>query len=102
MSKTEKTEITAEQVAQWKKEHGKVFVASADGHKAYYRKPTRKDLSYAMTLQNQPLDMTETLLKNCFLGGDAIMHEDTDYLLSCSGDLVERMISIKNVEVGEA
>ncbi len=96
-----KNEITAEQVEQWKKQHGKVFVASADGHKAYYRKPTRKDLSYAMTLQNQPLEMTETLLKNCFLGGDPIMHEDTEYLLGCSGDLVESMIHIKKVEVGE-
>ena len=96
-----KNEITAEQVEQWKKQHGKVFVASADGHKAYYRKPTRKDLSYALTLQNQPLDMTETLLKNCFLGGDSIMHEDTDYLLGCSGELTDRMINIKKVEVGE-
>ena len=96
-----KNEITAEQVEQWKKQHGKLFVASADGHKAYYRKPTRKDLSYALTLQNQPLDMTETLLKNCFLGGDSIMHEDTDYLLGCSGELTDRMINIKMVEVGE-
>lgn len=96
-----KNEITAEQVEQWKKQHGKVFVASADGHKAYYRKPTRKDLSYALTLQDQPLDMTETLLKNCFLGGDSIMHEDTDYLLGCSGELTDRMINIKKVEVGE-
>lgn len=96
-----KNEITAEQVEQWKKQHGKVFVASADGHKAYYRKPTRKDLSYALTLQNQPIDMTETLLKNCFLGGDSIMHEDTDYLLGCSGELTERLINIKKVEVGE-
>lgn len=97
-----KNEITAEQVEQWKKEHGRVFVASADGKKAYYRKPSRKELSYAMTLQNQPLDMTECLLKNCFLGGDAEMHEDTDYLLGCSGELTERMIAIKKVEVGEA
>lgn len=96
-----KNEITAEQVEQWKKQHGKVFVASADGHKAYYRKPTRKDLSYALTLQNQPIDMTETLLKNCFLGGDSIMHEDTDYLLGCCGELTERLINIKKVEVGE-
>jgi hypothetical protein len=29
------------------------------------------------------------------------MHEDTDYLLGCSGELVERMIHIKKVEVGE-
>lgn len=97
-----KNEITAEQVEQWKKEHGKVFVASADGKKAYYRKPTRKELSYAMTLQSQPLDMTEVLLKSCFLGGDAEMHEDIDYLLCCSGELVERMLAIKKVEVGEA
>ncbi len=97
-----KIEVTAAQIEQWKKEHGKVFVAEADGHKAYYRKPTRKDLSYALTLQNQPLDMTETLLKNCFLGGDSIMHEDTDYLLGCSGELTDRMINIKKVEVGEA
>lgn len=97
-----KNEVTAAQIEQWKKEHGKVFVAEADGYKAYYRKPTRKDLSYAMTLQNQPLDMTETLLKSCFLGGDAIMHEETDYLLGCSGELTDRMISIKKVEVGEA
>ena len=96
-----KIEVTAAQIEQWKKEHGKVFVAEADGHKAYYRKPTRKDLSYALTLQNQPLDMTETLLKNCFLGGDSIMHEDTDYLLGCSGELTDRMINIKKVEVGE-
>ena len=96
-----KNEITAEQVEQWKKQHGKVFVASADGHKAYYRRPTRKGLSYAWALQHQPLDMTETLLKNCFLGGDSIMHEDTDYLLGCSGELTDRMINIKKVEVGE-
>lgn len=98
----DKNEITVAQIEQWKREYGKVFKASADGHTAYYRKPNRKDLSYAMTLQNQPLDMTETLLKSCFLGGDAIMHEDTEYLLGCSGELTERMISIKKVEVGEA
>lgn len=101
MSKIEKTEITAEQVAQWKKEHGKVFVAKGNGKIAYYRKPSRKDLSYAMTLKDQPLDMYETLLRNCFLGGDAIMHEDMDYLLGSVG-LAEKMISVKSVEVGEA
>ena len=46
--------------------------------------------------------MTEALLKNCFLGGDSVMHEETDYLLGCSGELTERMITIKKVEVGEA
>ena len=96
-----KEEITTEQVEQWKKEHGKVFVASSEGKKAWYRKPTRKDLSYAMTLQNQPLDMSEMLLKSCFLGGDPEMHEDSDYLLGCT-ELVEKMLTTKHVEVGEA
>jgi len=97
----DKKEITAEEIAAWKKEHGKVFVAKADGHVAYYRKPTRKDLSYAMTLQNQPLEMSEALLKNCFLGGDSVLHEETDYLLG-SDALVAEMLTVKKVEVGEA
>ena len=96
-----KNEVTIEQIEQWKKEYGKVFVAKGNGKTAYYRKPSRKDLSYAMTLKDQPLDMYETLLRNCFLGGDAIMHEDMDYLLGCVG-LAEKMISVKSVEVGEA
>lgn len=97
----EKNEVTAAQVEQWKKDHGRVFVAKSGDKKAWYRKPTRKDLSYAMTLQNQSLEMSEMLLKQCFLGGDAVMHEDTDYLLGC-GDLVDLMMAVKNVEVGEA
>ena len=96
-----KKEITQTQIEQWKKEHGKVFVACADGYKAYYRKPTRKDLSYAMTLKEQPLDMYEMLLKNCFLGGDPILHEDPDFLLGCA-ELAEKMLAVKCVEVGEA
>lgn len=95
-----KKEITAEQVEQWKKEHGRVFTAKSDGKMAYYRKPTRKDLSYAMTLKDQPLDMYETLLRNCFLGGDPL-HEDPDYLLAMES-LAEKMIAVKSVEVGEA
>ncbi|MBR1644318.1 MAG: hypothetical protein IJ684_02980 [Bacteroidales bacterium] len=97
-----KTEITPEQIEQWKREHGKVFTASADGKTAYYRKPTRKDLSYAMTLQDQPLDMSEMLLKQCFLGGDSAMHEEVEYLLGCMGELTEKMMAVKQVEVGEA
>ncbi|MBP3762940.1 MAG: hypothetical protein J6I49_03555 [Bacteroidales bacterium] len=98
----DKKEITSAQIEQWKKEHGKVFVAKADGKTAYYRKPTRKDLSYAMTLQEQPLDMSEMLLKQCFLGGDSVLHEEVDYLLGCMGELTQRMMTVKQVEVGEA
>ncbi len=94
-----KQEITPVQIEAWKKEHGRVFSAENEGRKGYYRKPTRKDLSYAMTLQDKPLEMSETLLRQCFLGGDAL-HEDTECLLGCD-KLVEQLIQVKKVEVGE-
>ena len=93
-------DITPALIEQWKKEHGKVFVAKADGKTAYYRKPTRKDLSYAMTLKKQPLDMDEALLRGCFLGGEPL-HEDLDYLLGMDR-LVDHMLTVKKIEVGEA
>ena len=93
-------EITPIQIESWKKEHGDVFYAEADGRKAYFRKPSRKDLSYAMTLRDRPLEMTETLLRNTFLGGDTIFLEDTAHMLGCSA-LVEQMVQVKEVEVGK-
>lgn len=83
-----------------KKEHGDLFSATADGKTAYFRKPTRKDLSYALTMRDKPLEMTELLLKNTFVDGDRCFVEDTAYLLGCSA-LVEQMIEVKNVEVGK-
>ena len=93
-------EITTSQIEAGKKEHGDVFKASADGMTAYFRKPTRRDLSYALTLRDKPLEMTEVLLKNTFLDGDRCFVDDTSYLLGCS-QLVEQMIEVKNVEVGK-
>ncbi len=83
-----------------KQQHGTIFTAKADGKEAFFRKPTRKDLSYALTLRDKPLEMTEVLLKNCFIEGDRCFVEETDYLLGCSA-LVEQMIEVKNVEVGK-
>lgn len=80
--------------------YGRIFVASADGKVAYFRKPTRKELSYALTLQNKPLEMTEMLLKGCFVGGDEEFITADEYMLGCGG-LVEKMVEVKNVELGE-
>lgn len=44
--------------------------------------------------------MDETLLRGCFLGGEPL-HEDLDYLLGMDG-LVDHMLTVKKVEVGEA
>ena len=98
MQKEEK--ITPALIEQWKKEHGDVFYTSADGYKAYFRKPNRKELSYAMALQDDPLKMTEVMLRSCFLGGDTIFFENVEYLLGCSA-LADALIQIKQVEVGK-
>lgn len=84
-----------------KKEHGRIFTAKADGMTAYFRKPTRKELSYALTLQSKPLEMTEVLLKQCFVGGDRAMIEETEYLLGCA-PIAEKLLEVKQVELGEA
>ena len=87
-----------DKIEQLKHQHGDLFVARADGKEAYFRKPSRKDLSYALTMRDKPLEMTELLLKNTFVDGDRCFVEDSAYLLGCSA-LVEQMIEVKNVEV---
>lgn len=91
------TEINIENL---KKEYGRIFTASADGMTAYFRKPNRKELSYALTLQNKPLEMTEVLLKQCFIAGDNAMIEKTEYLLGCA-PIAEKLLEVKQVELGE-
>lgn len=92
--------IEEKQIQQWKEQHGDIFFTTSGEYKAYFRKPNRKELSYAMTLQNDPLKMTEVMLRSCFLGGDTIFLDDTEYLLGCSS-LAEHLIQIKQVEVGK-
>ena len=94
-----KQEITPVQIEAWKKEHGRVFSAENEGRKGYYRKPSRKDLSYAMTVRDKPLEMDEALLRQCFLGGEPL-HEDLECLLAMDG-MVVMLLTIKKVEVGE-
>lgn len=94
------TESEAQSVEQWKKQHGRVFSVTADGHTAYFRKPTRKELSYMLAMQDKPVEATEHLLTSCFLGGDRIFLTDTEYMLGCD-KLVEKLTEVKTVELGE-
>jgi len=93
-----------------KEKYGRVFTASADytdeetGEKrtitAYFRKPNRKELGYALTLQAKPLEMTEMIIKECFVGGDKEMITIDEYMFGCAG-IVEKLLEVKNVELGE-
>ena len=88
------------QIEEWKQQHGKVFECSADGETAYFRKPTRTELSYALALQanNKSIEMIEHILKSCYLGGSRVFLEDTDYMLGAA-DLVNSLVQVKHVEV---
>lgn len=93
-----KGQAKPEQIEAWKKEYGEIFVAEADDCVAYFKKPSRSQLSYAMTLQSDPLKMTETILKACFIGGSEVMINDLDHLLGASA-IADSLITSKQVAV---
>ena len=88
---------TAEEIAQWKKEHDEIFMAEVDGYRCYLKRPNRKTLSAAAVVgAKDPLKYNEIVLKNCWLGGDEEIQTDDKLFLGISGQLGEI------IEVAEA
>ncbi len=103
MEKTENNKVgqaTPEQIKAWKSKHGKIFYACADNHIAYFRKPNRKELSYAMRLKDDELAMMEMILKECHVGGSEIFYQNVEFMFGVS-NLVDKLIAVKSAEVGE-
>ncbi|GAB3734930.1 hypothetical protein [Spirosoma lituiforme] len=88
-------EVTPELIDQWKEKHGeisKITVADhsvkfdphlvpaddeeIEGKTAYLRKPTDKELSFAMSKLPVMLDAGKVLVKSCWLGGDEEIKTD--------------------------
>jgi hypothetical protein len=92
--------VTQEQIDAWKKKHGEIFVISfEDGKEAYLKKPDRKVLSFAMTkMQTNPLGFAETILGQCFLGGDKEVQTDDNYFLGAASQL-EGLMEVKAAEL---
>ena len=44
--------------------------------------------------------MTETLMRQCFVGGSRVFIDDVEYMLGCDG-LIEKLVNMKTAEVGE-
>lgn len=91
---------TAQQIADWKKKHGAIFMIDfEDGKIAYLRKPTRKELSYAMTTQqSNPLGFAEIILQSCWLGGDDEVRTDDAYFFGASAKL-DSLMEVKTAEL---
>lgn len=71
-------EITAEQIAEWKKRYGKVYrYEAADGMTCFLRRPTRAEFSAANVIAGaDAIKAKEILLRNCWLDGDMEIQND--------------------------
>ena len=93
-------EITNEQIAQLKAQHGDIFKITVEsGESCILRKPNRKELSYASTAgQNDPLKFSEIILNQCWLEGDEQIKTDDELFLAVSQHLGE-LVKVKSAEL---
>lgn len=92
-------QVSAEQIAVWKKKHGKVSAIIIDGHICYLRNPDRRILSYASTVgAKDPVKFNELILANCWLGGSEAIKTDDELFFGASGKLAE-LIVFKEAEL---
>ena len=109
MSKETKAgNITAEQIAAWKKEHGKVFtlkvnVTENDIAIGYLKSPNRnhKSIALSMYAQNKILETGEFLRDNCWLGGDERL-KTNENIADSAAVQASGIVKFLDTELGEA
>lgn len=90
-----KTNVTPEQIAEWKAQHQNVFCIAIEDKKCYLKAPDRKTLSYASSVAtSNPMKFNEILLNGCWLGGDEEIKTNDSLFLSASSKLAE-IIEVK-------
>lgn len=93
--------ITQSQIEDWKKKHGDVIEYTVEDKVAYFRKPTRQELSYASIASNQMKDVikyAENLMNSCWLGGDREILDRDEYFIGAMG-IIEALAEVKTGEV---
>jgi len=77
------------QIEAWKAEHGDVFRFSSKKYDkaAYFRKPTRKEMSYISQIKDG-VKFNEALLKTCYLGGDKDIQSNDDIFMGLGETLL--------------
>lgn len=93
-------QATEDQIADWKKKHGSIFqIIVEDQHSCYLCAPNRKQLSYAAVAgKTDPLKFNETILRECWLGGDEEIKTDDSLFLAASSQLTQ-LIEVKKAAV---
>lgn len=96
-----KGQATDEQIKTWKDEHEQVFQVIVEESVAYLKKPNRRILSLAMkAAEKNSMRFNETLLNNCWLGGDETIKSDDDKFLAVSSQL-DVIVEQKEAEIKE-
>lgn len=81
-------EATPDQIADWKKKHGDVFMVEVEGRNAYLKAPGRNELSYAATIsKNDPMKFNAAILDKCWLDGDVDIKTNDKLFLAVAGKL---------------
>ncbi|HAO15382.1 MAG TPA: hypothetical protein DDE71_07460 [Tenacibaculum sp.] len=95
------TEITQETIANWKKEHGKVFELSTKGATAYIRKPDFNEVDYATSVSiKSPLSFPKEIINQCWLGGDEVIKNDVGHVMGLASS-IDKIVQTVEVEVKE-
>ena len=94
-------EVTQAQINDWKKKHGEIVSYIVEDKVAYFRKPTRQEISYASVASNQMKDVikySETLMNSCFIGGDREILDKDEYFIGAMS-VIEALAEVKTGEV---
>lgn len=94
-------ESNEKEIEKLKEQYGDIYsTTDSKGKVAYFRKPKRAELSYAVSLQQagKSLEMLEQVIKSCFVYGDRVFVDDTDHILGAA-PLVEQLIRAEEIVV---
>lgn len=93
------TELTPDQIEEFKKEYGDIYLIQVEDKKCYLHKPSRQILDAANASSGKRSSaFNETLLKNCWIAGDKDIVNDDDYFLGASSQLGD-IITFKQAEL---
>ena len=92
--------FTEKKIEELKAKHGEIFAIEIEDKSCLFRKPTRKDISFAQAsaTNNNIYKMQEVLYENCWLEGDPEFKENVDYFLPAL-DQFSKIIETKTAEL---